>query len=466
MPLTNGVFTPPSFDDALAAVVAAAPASIQFSPGNPPELVLANMLAEADVIVDENNGEILAMMMSPVGAMIDAMNPNNPRNAAEAATGYIAVANPTGVDIIIPANSVCTASTGQTYKTGSTVVTVSAHGSLDVLITAITAGVSGNISSGLSFSVAGSGSLTATNPLPLLSGADAESDAIYLNRLISEKTEYGTQNGSVAVETELKKYYSDARIYVNNSQAELTTPVPVPVNGYNVIVKTPSGSLAQAAELAQVFKTLASRLEFVNAQNLGNAKHVVKSGTVYNTGVPQSYYCTVAQAVKTTIAITINVRASSHADRSELITQANAFAVAFLNRLMALLSGINGTTDITYSDSEYVNVVTAVDIAGSLGVENAIAPAFGIATIIGLVNSMDTMAQTPQIVYDSTPTLSVTIDPQVGGVSPVVLSIGGAKQFIDFENDSLFSDSTSWYDRFVFIDPANVSVTVQVSAWM
>ena len=68
MPITNGVYSALTFNDALEAVMAAAPASIKFSPGNPPELVLANMFAQADVLLDQSNGQLLAAMMSPVGS--------------------------------------------------------------------------------------------------------------------------------------------------------------------------------------------------------------------------------------------------------------------------------------------------------------------------------------------------------------------------------------------------------------
>jgi len=467
MPVTDGVFTSLTLDTALSEIIADAPSSIVFAPGNPPELVLANMFAQASVNIDENNGEIMALFMSPVGAMIDLMNPNNPRKSAIAASGYVVATNPTGSPITIPASTTVTASTGQQYLTGTLPLIVPAGGTLDVSITAVEEGLAGNIPSGQSFVFDGLSSLTPnTNPLPFLNGADAESDAIYNNRLIGEKTQYGTQNGSVAVETEIKKYYPDAYIYVNNTQAGLNTPVPVPANGYNLIVKTPSGILAGAAEIAQIFQILSERLEFVNAQNTGSTLHVVMSGSILNAGVPLSYYFTVAQPVETTLDITINIRASSNATTAELITQANDFAVYFINRLMQLLSGINGNTDITYDDGVNPPVVTTVAITGVSAQAGTISPAFGVGTIQGLVNDLDTMANTPNILFDSVPSMTVVIDPGVVGESAVTLTIGGAKTFIDFENDSLFSDYTSYFDRYAFIDPANVNVTLAVIAWM
>lgn len=467
MPIVDGVFTPLTFETALNQIISDATASIVFAPGNPPELILANMLAQASVNIDENNGEIMAALLSPVGTMIDLMNPNNPRKAAISASGYFLATNPTGADIPIPAGTIVTAASGQQYLTGYLTTVIPDHDDLNVFITAVVAGVEGNIPKDTVFTVTGLAALTPnTNPLPFLNGADAENDAIYLNRITGEKTEYGTQNGSVAVETELKKYYPDAYIYVNNTDSELTTPVPVPVNGYNLIVKTPSGVLADALEIAQIFKTLSERLEFINAVTQGSSYHKVISGTVYDSGIPLSYYFTAAQPVDTTIEILINVRASTNAATDELITQANKFAVYFINRLMQLFSGIDGNTDVTYDDQTAPPVVTTIAIEGSSARAGTIAPMFGVGTIQALVNDLDTMANTPNILFDSVDSMTIVIDPDINGVTPITLTLGGQYTFIDFKNDALFSDYTSFFDRFVFIDPANLDVTLQVVAWM
>lgn len=465
MPVTNGVFTPLTLETALNRVIADAPSSIVFTPGNPPELILATMFAQAAVYVDENEGELMALFMSPVGAMIDAMNPNNPCKAAVYASGYVTISNSTGTDATVPVGTILTASNGAQYQT--TYAGVIPHGgSLNLPITALETGIDANIAAGQTFTITGFSSLTATNPLPILNGAAVESDAVYLNRVTSEKTEYGAQNGSVAVETEILKYYPDAHMYVNNTGVSLSDPVPVPANGYNLIVKTPSGILADSYEIASALNILASRLEFINSQNVGNALHTVLSGSVLSSGVPLSYYFTVAQAVETTIAMQINIRASSNATEAELISQANSFATAFLNRLMTMFSGINGATDVTYDDGIHAPTVTAIDITGTEAQSGTIAPQFGIGTIIALVNDLSTMGDTPQILFDEVDSLSITIDPNVGGESSVVMTIGGGTTFIDFKNDALFSDYTSFYDRFIFIDPANITITMAVSGWM
>jgi hypothetical protein len=182
--------------------------------------------------------------------------------------------------------------------------------------------------------------------------------------------------------------------------------------------------------------------------------------------VPLSYYFTTAQAVDTTIDITIKIRASENATTAELITQANDFAVYFINRLMSMFSGINGNTDVVYDDGINSPVTTSIAISGTSAQSGTIAPQFGIGTIEAMVSDLDTMANTPLIIFDNVSTLNITVDPQVLGESPIVLSIGGYTTFIDFKNDALFSDNTSFFDRFMFIDPAKISVTLEVSAWM
>ena len=466
MPIINGVFVPLTLDTALSEIIANSPASIVFAPGNPPELILANMFAQASVYIDENNGEVMALFMSPIGAMIDLLNPNNPRNGAINASGYVLVTNPTGAPITIPASTTFTASTGQQYITGNTPFVIPLSSALNIPIVAVEPGVAGNIPSAQTFLIKELPALTPnSNPLPFLNGAEKESDAIYLNRLIGEKTEYGTQNGSIAVETEIKKYYPDAKIYVNNTQTQSLVPIPVPANGYNLIVKTPSGILADAAEINQIFQTLSNRLEFVNTQNIGSDLHTVLSCSVLNSGVPLSYYFTVAQPVTTTMSITIKIRASANASTEELITQANDFAVYFINRLMQMFSGINGTTNITYHDGVNADVITPIAILGASAQSGTIAPQFGIGTIEALVNDLSTKNNTPQILFDNVSALTITINPNVVDQSSIVLSIGGTT-FVDFKKDSLFSDATSYFDRFMFIDPAQIAVTLQVSAWM
>lgn len=336
MPIVNGIYTELTFEDALAAVLDAAPASIVFSPGNPPELVIANMLAQGDVNEDQFIGETLAAMMSPVGANLDLLNPNNPRHGDIAASGYILVTNSSPDDVAIALNTLVVASSGQEYSVGVSSFVIPGSGSAYIFATCTETGIGGNIPAGRSFTVTGYASLSGSNTLPFLNGAAAESDAVYLNRVTAEKTEYGSQSGSVAVETELKRYYADARMYVNPTATALTDPVPVPASGYNVVVLTPNGILSTAEDISQIFQTLSERLEFINAQNLGDARHVVMSGTIYTSEIPVSYFFTVAQPVVTSLDAVINVRASSQAERSELIAQANSFAKNFVDRLVTL----------------------------------------------------------------------------------------------------------------------------------
>lgn len=462
MPLVNGVFVPLTLSEALEQIIDAAPASIQFSPGNPPELILANMFAQASVLIDEDAGALLAALMSPTGALIDLQNPNNPRRSAKATSGYLVLTNATGADIVAPIDTEFTASTGQKYTIGATTVTVPANGTAEAVVTAVETGIGGNIPANRTFTAAGL-DLTAVNPLPWLDGYNDESDALYLQRVIQEKSEYGAQVGSVAAETELKKYYSAARFYINKSTAGQLDPVPLPGNGYNCVVRTPNGPNAPALEIAQIFDVLSRRFEFVNAQNEGSATHPVLGGTVYVSGTPQNYFFTPAQAVDMTITATIYVRFADGTKQSEKISQANDFAAYFIRRLMSFFSGVDGSSTIVFEQDEYeYPTETAIDFAGDVGQTDPIAPIFGIAQIRDLVSDLSTKKNTPQLFYDSCPSLEIVLDAGVEYETPVTMSLDPYdRQFINFRDDVLFSDDTSWFDRFAFVAPEKVFVTVR-----
>ena len=473
MSIADGIYMELTFDDALATIIDSAPSTIVFSPGNPPELVLANMFAKGDVYTDQFIGETLAAMMSPVGANIDLLNPNNPRRGAVAASGYVLVSNSSPDAVAILSHTLVIASSGQTYTVGVSSFVIpgrgggSGSGTAHIFVVCIETGIGGNIPAGRTFTITGYADLSGVNTLPFLNGRVVESDAIYLNRVTAEKTEYGAQSGSVAVETALKAIYADARMYVNPTATALVVPVPVPASGYNVVVLVPNGTLATAEDIVQVFQILSERLEFINAQNLGDVRHVVMSGTIYTSEIPVSYFFTVAQPVVTALDVEINVRAASGAERVELIAQANSFATSFINRLISMFSGVNGTMTVTYSDGDGADVKTDIDIAGSATLAGSIAPAFGIATVQSLVCDIDTIADTPQILFDSVATLEMVINPGVGGEAAVTLSLdSGTVKFIDFKNDAHFSDSSSWFDRYLFIDPANVTIKVTVTEWI
>ena len=467
MPIENGIYTELTFEDALANIIDKAPASIVFSPGNPPELILANMFAQGDVLTDQFIGETLAAMMSPVGANIDLLNPNNPRRGAVAASGYILVTNSSPDAVAIALYTPAIASSGQEYSVGVSSFVIPGSGSAYVFITCTETGIGGNIPAGRTFAFTGYASLSGVNTLPFFNGSPEESDALYLNRVTAEKTEYGSQSGSVAVETALKAIYADARMYVNPTATALVIPVPVPASGYNVVVLIPNGILSTAEDITQIFQILSERLEFINAQNLGDARHVVMSGTIYTSELPVSYFFTVAQPVTTALDAVINVRASNQAERSELIVQANSFAKLFVDRLVEMFSGIDGTMTVTYSDGVDVDVDTDIVIAGSATLARSIAPMFGISMIQALIYDLNALADTPQILFDSVETLEMVIDPDVGGEAAVTLSLdSGVTKFIDFKNDALFSDGSSWFDRYLFIDPANITIKIQVTEWI
>ncbi len=84
-----------------------------------------------------------------------------------------------------------------------------------------------------------------------------------------------------------------------------------------------------------------------------------------------------------------------------------------------------------------------------------------------MIYDLNAGANTPQILFDSVDTLEMIIDPNVEGEAAVTLSLNsGATKFIDFKNDALFSDNTSWFDRYMFIDPENVTIKIVVTEWI
>lgn len=460
MPIVDGVMVPLTFAEALERVIDAAPDSIVFAPDNPPELILANMFAQANVLIDADAANVLAALMTPTGALIDLQNPNNPRRAAKKTQGYLVLTNTSGGTVNVPADTTFTASTGQQYTNGTSTISVADGESAELVVEAIEAGAGGNIPANRTFTASGV-DLEMTNPLPWLDGYDRESDALYLQRITQEKTEYGSQVNSVAAETELKKYYTAARMEVNKSTSGSDAPIPLPGNGYNLVVRTPNGVNAPALEIAKIFEILSIRFEFVNSQNESTDTHPVLGGTVYVSGVPQNYYFTPAQAVDMTIEATLYVRFANGTAQSEKITQANDFASYYIKRLMSFFSGVAGTSTIRFESDEYDAVETDIEFAADIGLTDPIAPVFGIAQVRDLASDLVTKQNTPQLFYDSTPELTVTLDPGVEYEDSIVLSLDPYdRQFINFRKDALFSDLTSWFDRYTFVNPEQVHITV------
>ena len=138
------------------------------------------MFAQGDVLADQFIGETLAAMMSPVGANIDLLNPNNPRRGAVAASGYILVTNSSPDDIAIALNTLVTASSGQEYSVGVSSFIIPGSGSAYIFVTCTETGIGGNIPAERTFTVTGYADLSGENTLPFFNGAAAESDAVYL----------------------------------------------------------------------------------------------------------------------------------------------------------------------------------------------------------------------------------------------------------------------------------------------
>lgn len=106
---------------------------------------------------------------------------------------------------------------------------------------------------------------------------------------------------------------------------------------------------------------------------------------------------------------------------------------------MAFFSGVAGTSTITFVEDEYSDVETEIEFAADIGLLNPIAPAFSAAQIRDLVSDLATNRLTPQLMYDSTPDIVMTLDPEVDGEDPVTIGFGEYdREFIDFTRRLIF----------------------------
>lgn len=458
---SNGVYTPLAQADALAQVTSyATGAGLTVTPGSV-EQILTNALTQFLLYTDNQIGLSVASATRPSGANIDAQNPGTPRGVAQFASGYIVATNPTGSPITIPGGTNFTCSNSLIYISAISPVIVPASSTAQVQVTAQNAAAAGNIPSGLTFTCP-IPNLTFTNLLPFLNGADAESDAQYLARIIYLRTNYTSQQATPAAEIELQQSYKAARIYVNNSANAVLTPVPIPAGGYNAIVLTPSGASASALEINNALQILANRFEFGNAQQVASATHPILSGTIYNASTPQLYFFTPAQNVQTTINANLSVRFAANTDPTEKNKQALAFAQYFAQNLIDYFGGAGGSANVTFIPlGGPANPQTVAVNPVTLPVVPPLAPAFSIEQIRALISDESFLSTLLWLSYASCNSLSVTCDPQVMGQPATTLDITPyGTNFIDFANQALFTDGTSWYDRYIYLDPSLISITV------
>lgn len=461
----NGKYTKLTLDEALGMALAdAADAGITVESGSVEEQI-AGYFAQFLETYDTAFFKSYQLQFNPVGSDIDLQNPNTPRLQAAVASGYLLLSNATGAPIEVTINSIFTAPNGNTYTTGNNSVIVPAGGTATIAVYSETTGKAQNLPSGQEFT--GSYDLTAENPLPFTNGRDLETDTEYLNRIVWLKTNNTSQQATAAAKKELQDFYQAAEIYVNNTSNSLSDPIPVPSNGYVCVVQFPSGPEASAAEIAKALQIVANRLEFGNANNNSTELHPVLGGTVFSGPFPQNYYISAAQNVDALLTATLTVKFPANIDENEKNTFATAFAQFFAQNVVNFFGGAAGNASCTFQAAGSPvpdPITTDLPVQAAAGIIGPLAPSFSIEQIRALISDEADLVQLPNIEYKSCDALSLIFDSGEYGENPVELNIdapaGGTVAAIDFKFDSLFSDYTSWYDRYVFFDPANILITV------
>lgn len=459
----NGKFTQLTLIDALQITLAEAEAAgVEVTTGSVEEQINA-WLAQSLVEYDSALYASYVKQFNPTGSDIDIQNPGSPRLQATSATGYLSLANATGSPITVTAGSIFTAPNGNTYSTGLNFVTVGAGSTGFIAISSVATGSAQNLPAGQSFT--SSYTLAATNPQPFVDGIDTETDPQYISRLIYLRTNNTSEQATPAAEKELLDAYAAARIYVNNSQSNLTAPVPIPAAGYNPVVLFPSGVTAGAEEIQTAINIFASRFEFGNvlAPAFGTSLHPLLSAVIYTGTFPQRYTVTPAQAVATTINAVVTVSFPSGTDSSEKALLAEAFGAQFVQNLIDFYGGAAGTFTMEFQEAgsptpSLVTTTPAVLAGGAV----TIAPVVSIEQIRAFISDQNETIQ--GLNYLACGTLTAELNPDVVGESSVLLSIdapsGGSVASVDFVQDALFTDSTSWYDRYIFLDPSLITVRV------
>lgn len=467
MPLdANGKWTVLDFDTALGDVYAdAATAGIVIQTGSV-EAIIANWLALRLVAEDTGNFNSYQRYFNPTGSDIDLQNPGTPRLAAAVSNGYLKLTNSTGSPINVTIQSIFTAPNGNTYTTGTNAVTVTGTGGINYIqVSSVSSGIAQNLPASQAFT--GSYSLTVTNPQPFTDGRDIETDTQYIDRVIYLRTNNTSQQATPAAIRELLQYYSAAQFYVNNTSNDLPYPITVPANGYLSVVNFPSSTQATAAEIQHALNILAARFEFGNTNSTSTTLHPILGGTIYTGPFPENFYVAPAQAVVTTITASITVRFDNNVDSSEKLLLVKAFVGFFAQNVIDYFGGAAGNVNITWQELKSplpapVGTSTAVlAAAGDIGV---IAPAFSIEQVRALISDESQLAQIPTLHYQACSILTVALDPSQAGQSVYTLSIlapaGGTVATIDFKSSALFTDLTAWYDRYIYIDPTKITVTV------
>ena len=457
----NGKLTNISIDDARTIVLEDARLANISAPTGSVEYMISEWLSKVFLDIDNSVFLSIQKFLYPTGQDIDIQNPGISRLAPSKANGYIKIDNTDGEEsFTLEINSIITASNGLNYSNTLEAITVEIGEIGYVYVEATETGANTNLPALQTFAA----SIPITNPQPLIGGRDLETDVEYSNRIIFLKTNFVSEQTSVAIVKNLLKFYLDARVYVNNSSNGLEAPVTIPAGGYNCVIIFPSGVNAPARELQRAVDTLVALAEFVGVNNVSTDFHPVVYGLVFTGDFPVAYSITPAQAVKTTINLEITVKFDSSIIEVEKTTLAERFANNFVNRLMATFYSTDGNYNFVFVP--LVGEVLEKEIAatGIVKSQNNIAPFVSIEALRSIIYDQSDSNSIKGLQYRECTNLTCEFDPLVEGENSVTLSIHapyeGTLISVDFARDALFSDNTSWYDRFIVLDPSLITVTL------
>lgn len=463
----NGKYTVLSLSEAQTITLAEAATAGVEVPSGSAEDQINNWQAQQFVQQDGALYALYVKMFNPTGTDIDLQNPGTPRLQPGTASGYLELNNTGGGSPVnVGGNTMFTAPNGNVYTNGGAIVTVDAGETGFVNVVSVLEGKAQNLPADQSFSSIPDIVIPITNPQPFVDGRDLETDTEYLSRLVYLRTNNTSQQATPAAVKELLTFYPAARFYINNTSNDLVTPVPVPTGGYVSVIILPSGPESGPEEIANAVNVLAARFEFGNILNISTTLHPIITGIIYTGTFPQVFAIAPAQVVEFTLTAELSVSFATGTDSSEKSILAAAFAVQFVQNLVNFYGGAAGDFNMTFQEagSPTPDPVVSTQPVLAANIPNFIAPVVAIEQIRAFISDEKTTAQLANMHYLTCDALEVVLDTQESGESPVTLDIdapsGGTVAVVDFVNDALFTDDTSWYDRYLFLDPSLITITV------
>lgn len=455
----NGVFEQQTFED-LKQIVTDFATAAGLDPAGLVENMLINFNARA---LQENEDELYKSYQKqffPSGSDLDLQNPGFPRYLDQPAAGILTITNNTGGLLNVGFNTIFSIF-GQQYSTFSNFVDIAIGADGQINIESVEPGLNKNVVAGQTTWESSIANIDIINNYPIEGGRDTETDTLYYNRLVLGKTGTIPVLNSLQIENALRIIYPDAKLYVNNNSNVSALPVVIAPNGYLAVIRYIGGPEVTDDDLRRASEILANRYELINNIALqASPPHYPKSYTVYIQNTPIIIYTLPAVPVQTTVNASINVSFLPSMIEDEKTQEAISFGRRYAQRISGFLSGVAGLANINFTPDGESQANYTASVAPAVGVDNRIAPAINIEQFRALVLDSEDVTPTRRIFYKSTEDLEVILDPLEGAESNIVLDIDGPRYSVNLAVDALFNDGSSWFDRFITIDPVLVTVNI------